>query len=122
MKEAKTYRVAETVSMAVKGVSSILGNNRKETSNKHTKLHFRKDSGNLNEMERLLRQYLADEAEIIEDLPDHKPKTDAMKEIANAIAAFRKHGNRKETSSPSLPRTTPNKNNRTSNNNLPRKT
>ena len=122
MKEAKSYRVAETVSLAVKGVSGILGNNRKETSNKHTKLRFRKDNGSLNEMERLLRQYLADEAEIIEDLPDHKPKTDAMKEIANAIAAFRKHGNGKETSSPSLPHTTPNKNNRTSNNNLPRKT
>ena len=122
MKEAKSYRVAETVSLAVKGISGILGNNRKETSNKHTKLRFRKDDGNLNEIERLMRQYLADESEIIEDLPDHKPKTDAMKEIANAIAAFRKHGNGKETSSPSLPRTTPNKNNRTSNNNLPRKT
>ena len=88
IKEAKTYRVAETVSLAVKGVSGILGNNRKETSNKHTKLHFRKDNGNLNEMERLLRQYLADEAEIIEDLPDHRSKINTIQEITRAIDSF----------------------------------
>ena len=88
IKEAKTYRVAETVSLAVKGVSGILGNNRKETSNKHTKLHFRKDNGNLNEMERLLRQYLADEAEIIEDLPDHRSKINTIQEITRVIDSF----------------------------------
>ncbi|MDY6303804.1 MAG: MobA/MobL family protein [Succiniclasticum sp.] len=94
VQEAKTYRTAQTVSLAVHSVAGILGNNKKETANKHTKLHFRKDDGNLSEIERLIRQALADEADITEDLPDHKSKIDALKEVSNAIAAFRGHRRR----------------------------
>ena len=68
-------------------------NSKKETSNKHTKLRFRKDNGKMTEAERILRQYFSDEADITDDLPDRKPKTDAMKEISNAIAAFRRTKN-----------------------------
>ena len=94
VQEAKTYRTAQTVSLAVHSVAGILGNNKQETANKHTKLHFRKDDGNLSEIERLIRQALADEADITEDLPDHKSKIDALKEVSNAIAAFRGHRRR----------------------------
>ena len=88
----------------------MLGNGKKETSNKHTKLRFHKDDGKLTEAERLLREYYSDGADITEDLPEHKPKTDALKEITNAIAAFRdgqhQPTNTKATTKPSPAHTT----------------
>ena len=89
IQEAKAYRAATTATAATKAVAGILGNGKKEISNKHAKLRFHKDDGKLTEAERLLREYYSDGADITEDLPEHKPKTDAMKEITNAIAAFR---------------------------------
>ena len=89
--EAKTFRATATAALAASAAAGLLGgSNKKTTSNKHTKLRFRKDDGKLTEAERILRQYFSDDADITDDLPDRKPKTDAMKEIRNAIAAFQR--------------------------------
>lgn len=94
IREANDFRATATAALAVKAATGLIGNSsKKETSNKHTKLRFRKDNGKMTEAERILRQYFSDEADITDDLPDRKPKTDAMKEISNAIAAFRRTKN-----------------------------
>lgn len=85
MQEAKTFRATETAALAMRAASGLIGGGRKDTANKHTKLRFRKDDGKFTEAERILREYFSDGNDIIDDLPDRKPKTDAMKEIVTAF-------------------------------------
>ncbi|MBQ9698808.1 MAG: hypothetical protein IJV46_09725 [Acidaminococcaceae bacterium] len=89
MQEAKTFRAKETAALAARAASGLIGSNKKETSNKHTKLRFRKDDGKLTEAEQILRQYFSDDADITDDLPDRKPRVDALKEIGNVLAMLR---------------------------------
>lgn len=96
IREANDFRAAATAALAVKAATGLIGNSsKKETSNKHTKLRFWKDNGKMTEAERILRQYFSDETDITDDLPDRKPKTDALKEIVNAIAVRHDHSNGK---------------------------
>ena len=80
---------AATVSVAKTAVGIATGMTSSSTANKHTKIHFGKDTGKMTETERLYREYYSDEADTMDDLPDRKPKTKAIKELTNALALFK---------------------------------
>ena len=89
---ALKHKTVQAAAMAVKAVSGLLDNKagRNAGANKRTKIRFRKDDTNLSDVERMLRQYFSEEADVTDDLPDTHTRQDGLRELMAQLTA--RHG------------------------------